>query len=245
MLKRLLLLALLLIGSLYAYDTRLDAYPSAKANYERANKGDADAAYNLAMFYDEKINDNDKAIEWYKTADAMGATHAAYNLGYVYEKELHDNQNALQWYKKAAKDGDVKAPSALGIVYDELLRDYDKAIKWYTKAYDIGDVGGATNLGYLYYVTLKDIDNGVKWYSVAAKKGDSDAIKNLGNVYHDQGDNIKGAAYIFAMVNYGYTKEEVLDFLKNDWKLDRDTLQKAYELQKTLDIPKHYTGGID
>ena len=245
MLKRLLLLALLLIGSLYAYDTRLDAYPSAKANYERANKGDADAAYNLAMFYDEKINDNDKAIEWYKTADALGASHAAYNLGYVFEKELHNNETALTWYLKAANSGDTKAPFALGLLYKNHYQNYQKAIEWYKQSYHIGNVEGATNLGYLYYVTLKDTNQGIKWYSLAAQEGDSDAIKNLGNLYHDQGDNIKGAAYIFAMVNYGYSKEEVLSFLKNDWKLDRDTLQKAYELQQTLDIPKHYTGGID
>jgi TPR repeat protein len=85
----------------------------------------------------------------------------------------------------------------------------------------------------------------IEWYEKVASLGHGNAIKNLGNLYHDQGNNIKGAAYIFAMVNYGYTKDEVLSFLKNDWKLDRDTLQKAYELQKTLDIPKHYTGGID
>jgi TPR repeat protein len=138
------MLFLLLAGSLHAYDIRLDSYPSAKAHYERANKGDADAAYNLAMFYDEKLNDNDKAIYWYKTADAMGATHAAYNLGYVYEEEKRDYDNALKWYEKAAKDGDVKAPFALGLLYDEHFQNYGKAIQWYTNAYEQGDAGGGT-----------------------------------------------------------------------------------------------------
>ena len=105
--------------------------------------------------------------------------------------------------------------------------------------------GGANALGFLYDVNLKQTKKGIHWYEKAAKGGHAEAINNLGKVYHEQGDNIRAGAYILAMANYGYSKEEVLDFLKNDWKLDHQTLQNAYEFQKTLDIPKHYTGGID
>jgi hypothetical protein len=64
-------------------------------------------------------------------------------------------------------------------------------------------------------------------------------------LYRRLGDSIRGGAYFIALIAYGEPKNDILDFLKNDWKLDRETLKKAYELQKTLDIPKHYTGGID
>ena len=47
------------------------------------------------------------------------------------------------------------------------------------------------------------------------------------------------------MAYYDNAKQEILNFLKNERKIDRKTLEKAYKLQQTLDIPKHYTGGID
>jgi hypothetical protein len=64
-------------------------------------------------------------------------------------------------------------------------------------------------------------------------------MNNLGVLYRDQGDNSHAGAYFLALIAYGEPKKDILDFLKNDWKLNRATLQK------TLDIPKHYTGGID
>ncbi|PCI25952.1 MAG: hypothetical protein COB67_10480 [SAR324 cluster bacterium] len=45
---------------------------------------------------------------------------------------------------------------------------------------------------------------------------------------------------MMGMIGYPYTKERVLSLLRNDWKIDEKILKKAYQLQKTLDIPKHY-----
>jgi TPR repeat protein len=92
---------------------------------------------------------------------------------------------------------------------------------------------------------MKKSDEAKKWYLKAAKGGYSNSVNNLGVYYHKNGDSISAGAYFIALIAYGEPKNDILDFLKNDWKLDRATLQKAYELQKTLDIPKHYTGGID
>lgn len=42
-----------------------------------------------------------------------------------------------------------------------------------------------------------------------------------------------------------YTKEEVLNYLKNDLKIDNETIKKGYELQLTMPgLPRRYTGGI-
>lgn len=91
---------------------------------------------------------------------------------------------------------------------------------------------------------LKNEEKGIHWYEKGAQGGSFDAINNLGRTYRAKGDNIKASAYILALAYYD-GKEGILDFLKNDWKIDRATLEKAYKLQQTLDIPKHYTGGID
>lgn len=245
MLKKLFLLTLLFVGTLYAFDVRLNNYPDMKAKYDRATKElNQSAAFDLGLFYKKTLHDYDQSIYWYKRAYTLGSSGAAYNLGSLYQNMSKYNE-ALDWYKKAANKGDIKAPRALGLLYEDHFKAYDNSIHWYEEAYKIGDVGGANNLGFLYEMVLKQPKQAIKWYIKAAKEGHADAIKNLGNVYHDQGSNIKGAAYIFAMANYGYSKDEVLDFLKNDWKLDHETLKKAYKLQQTLDIPKHYTGGID
>ena len=245
MLKNFLLAFLFLITTLFAADTRLESYPNAVLWEQEAINGDADAMYNLGHTYQTKVKDYDKAIFWYKKAyEKEPKNDIANNLGYLYD-DFRKYDEAIAWYTKAASNGHALSAYNLGLLYDEKLHHYDDAIKWYKKAYELGDMGGANALGYLYKNNLGDTKQGIKWYSIAVKQGESEAIKNLGNVYHDLGDNIKAAAYIFAMANYGYSREEVLDFLKNDWNLDRETLQKAYELQKTLDIPKHYTGGID
>jgi len=244
---RFLLALLLFAAALFGeYDTRLDNYPQARALYQEATiKKDPTAAFRLARFYEDTLKDDRQVIYWYEKSYEYGSFKAAHNLGAFYEDKLKNYSKAIEWYEKAYARGDLyKAPLALGLAY-KALKDYPKAIEWYEKAYAHGDIGGATNLGYLYESVLKKTTDGIKWYRKAAKNGDGDAIKNLGNTYHDQGDNVKGAAYILAMAEYGYTRQEVFDFLKNDWKIDQETLKKAYELQLKLDIPKHYTGGID
>ena len=94
-------------------------------------------------------------------------------------------------------------------------------------------------------VILKKNNEGIKWYGKAAKQGHVRSIINLGNVYHEQSDDIRAAAYFLALIAYDEPKADIFDFLQNDWKINQETLQKAYKLQQTLDIPKHYTGGID
>jgi TPR repeat protein len=92
---------------------------------------------------------------------------------------------------------------------------------------------------------MNNITEAIQWYGKAAKGGYSDSINNLGVLYHNQGDNIRTGAYFLALIAYGEPKGDILYFLKNDWNLTQDQIKQAYELQKNLDIPKHYTGGID
>ncbi|PHR56882.1 MAG: hypothetical protein COA44_07170 [Arcobacter sp.] len=245
MFKKLLLIGLLTIATLQGMDERLFKYPDAKNDYVKATQDkDQSAAFDLALFYKTTLHDNEKAIEWYKKSYEYGSSRAALNIGNIY-KHFDKTKEAIEWYKKAYDRGDIKSALALGIIYEQTLHNYKVAIKWYEKAYKIGNMTGANNLGYLYKVELNDINSGIKWYKRAAAGGHANAINNLGRTYHDLKDEVVSSSYILAMVNYGYTKKQVLDFLKNERKIDRGTLEKAYKLQLTLDIPKHYTGGID
>jgi TPR repeat protein len=240
MLKK-ILLTLLLVSSLFAMDARLNQNVHAKNLYQMATQeNNADAAFDLGIFYSETLKDYKEAIVWYEKAYKMGTSGAAYNLGYLYKNDLKNYKKAEEWYLKAIEQNDPKTPGALGLLYKNHFKDYPKAIKWYKKAYEIGDIGGAFNLGNLYKNHFKDYKNAIAWYKKGAKKGDFDSINNLGGAYHKLKDNISASAYILALLAYGEPKKEIFNFLKNDWKIDEATLKKAYQLQKTLDIPKHY-----
>ena len=141
--------------------------------------------------------------------------------------------------------GDKSAAFNLAILYEENLKDYPNAIKYYTKAYKMGDIGGANSLGYLYEHNLKDEKNAERWYKVAVGKNSKRAIGNLAKLYKKQNKKELGSAYMVSLINNGYTKSKVLTHLKTKWKLTDAQLQKAYELQLKLDIPKHYKGGIN
>jgi len=105
--------------------------------------------------------------------------------------------------------------------------------------------GGAYNLAYLYDGVYKDSKKELYWYKKAAKGGYPDAIKDLAHIAHEKNNNIEAGAYFIALINVKYSKEKVLKFLKTKWKLTDEEIQKAYELQLKLDIPKHYRGGVN
>jgi len=269
-----LFLIFLTLTALFAGDTRLDNYPEAQ-EWEKSAKTNADAAYNLGYIYHTKLKDLDTAIIWYKKAYELDkGSDAALNLGAIYS-DKKKYKESIQWYKKSTQDGKTlfslglvykklkeykkalsyfksayemnykSAPVSLALIYKK-LHQYEDAIFYYKKAYEIGEVKGAYGLGYLYDSDMKDYDNSIIWYKKAAKQGYPKAINNLAYIYHDKKDGVTATAYILATIEYGYGgKKETLKYLATKWKIDNITLQKAYILQQTLDIPKHYTGGIN
>lgn len=105
---------------------------------------------------------------------------------------------------------------------------------------------GANNLGYLYEYSLKDIDEAKLWYEKGSEGGNINANKNLGRYYFYHGNNkLMAGAYFLTLIDNKYSKKKVLTYLTDKWHLTNEEIKKAYKLQLTLDIPKHYTGSID
>ena len=244
MLKKLLLTLVLLFSSLYAYDTRLDNYPNGRALYEKASANNVNSAFDLGLLYKQKIKDYKEAAFWYKKAYKLGSVDAAFNMGIMYE-DLKKYNKAIEWYEKASIQQDKKAPYNLALIYEEKLKNYSKAIKWYQESYNKGYLGGANSLGLLYEQKLKDNKNAEFWYKEAAKKGFVKSYKNLALFNRDKGNTIEGASWYIALIDIKYPKQKVINYLKTKWKLTDEELKNAYKLQQTLDIPKHYLGGID
>ncbi len=229
----------------YVYQTKLEDSSKAIEWYKKAyGMGDeevsSDTASNLGRLYKD-LKQYKKAEIWYKKSIAKGNLKAAYNLAYMYDESLHLPKQAITLYKKAYKMGQIGAANSIGMTYELKLKNYPKAIEWYKKAFKQGDNSAGNNLGYLYQYTLKNMKNAKLWYKKAIQSNNSKSIVNLANLDYHQGNKLLATAYILSLINNGHTKQQVLKYIKNKFKItDKATIKKAYQLQKTLDIPKHY-----
>jgi len=111
----------------------------------KANQGDADAQFNLALLYYTGLGipqDRRYAIFWYTKAAEQGHIQAQYFLGKLYNfgdgiEVRQDFKLAVYWLTKAAEQGHIQAQYLLGHMYeydDEPPQDYKLAFFWYTKA---------------------------------------------------------------------------------------------------------------
>ena len=112
----------------------------------KAQQGDADAQFNLALLYHHGAGipqDTRYAIYWYLKAARQGHVDAQYRLGslyhnYRFEEEVPQDANrAVYWLTRAAEQGFVPAQYKLGNIYewgDVAPQDYKQAFFWYTKA---------------------------------------------------------------------------------------------------------------
>ena len=98
--------------------------PSAVQGYvELAEKGDADAQYNLAHIYETGFGvpvDERKAASWYKKAANQGHRDAQLKLGMLYVIGKGTRQSEIKgarWVRKAADDGS----SIAKLLYDKVL----------------------------------------------------------------------------------------------------------------------------
>ena len=135
------------------YQDAVDAY--SREDYKTAyklilplaNKGFAQAQYNLGVMYEKGkgVKENlKKAKKWFQFAAEQGVVKAQYNLGLMYGKGKgvnRDYKEAVRWYLRAAEKGYSKAQTNLGWMYEKgkgVPRDDQKAAKWYQLASDQG-----------------------------------------------------------------------------------------------------------
>jgi len=126
-----------------------------------AEEGNANAQYNLGVFYER--------------GQGIPQNYA----------------QAAYWYQKAAQQGYAAAENNLAGMHLDglgLPRDYTQALYWYRKAADHGLSTAQENLGDLYFLgkgVTQDYSKAVFWYLKAAEQGYGKAQYNLGNMYHN------------------------------------------------------------
>ena len=127
---------------------------------QRAESGDSDAQYDLAMRYWEgkegAPKDDSKAFYWAKKAAEQGNAYAQSWVGYFYENAYgtaRDFGEAAYWYRRSADQGNRFSQNNLGECYyygRGVERSYEKAVLWYKKAADQEFPSACYNLGWCY-----------------------------------------------------------------------------------------------
>lgn len=155
---------------------------------QRAEQGDADAAYHLSDCL-EKINSWDEAKEWTLKAAAGGNIDAQVSLGI--SAWLSENYaDAVKWFQPLVECGNS---TALTIMADMLLtgnsaiaKDEAKAFNYYLKAVEQGNALAMYHLGRCYYFgngTAVNYDEAFKLFSYLANNGSDEMWQELGDCY--------------------------------------------------------------
>lgn len=133
---------------------------SAKAHIAAAEGGDADAQFELYIYFLQGVGvpaDAAKAKGWLERAAAANHPRALFNIGARYasgEEGEPDKRKAAEWYERAAKHGSARAAATLGVMI--LTREIDgtreQCIAWLDQA----DEGGYASWQALDYAGVED-----------------------------------------------------------------------------------------
>lgn len=158
----------------------------------RAESGDSDAQYDLAMRYWEgkegAPKDDSKAFYWAKKSAEQGDAYAQSWVGYFYENAYgtaRDFGEAAYWYRRSADQGNRFSQNNLGECYyygRGVERSYEKAVSWYKKAADQEFPSACYNLGWCYEMGEGVASNrslAISYYRKAAASGNEDARQRL------------------------------------------------------------------
>ena len=195
---RALVIALILLFANSAH-AQFDAAPSAVDSIkERAQRGDPEAQFNLASFYDKGdvlygvTQDFAEASRWYTRAAMQGHALAALGLCRLFDQGFGVPQNyaeASRWCRKAAEAGNAAAQFATAEYYYEgkgIRRDISQAIAWYKEAALQGNYAAQYNIADIYEQGRgmgQNFAEAAHWFRKAAEQGDAQAQYNLGLLF--------------------------------------------------------------
>jgi TPR repeat protein len=120
-----------------------DVESALRAWRDLADKGHADALYNLGVAYAQGVGvepSTAEAMYWWHRAALAGSTEAQYNLGAAYAQGHNVEKSsavASMWWYMAASNGDAAAQFNLGLMAaegDGLRRDFENAMFWWQQA---------------------------------------------------------------------------------------------------------------
>ena len=172
-------------------------YAEAAKQYRlAAEKGDAQAQFNLGRLYQDGqgVPQNyAEAMKWHRLAAEQGDASAQNSLGVMYHNGQGVAQNyadAMKWYRLSAEQGNAIAQLNLAVMYDigrGVLQNYAEAAKWFRRAAEQGDADAQNYLGTMYsngQGVAQDYILSHMWYNLAAASSDKVA-SGIGQVNRD------------------------------------------------------------
>jgi len=164
----------------------------AQATQVRAERGDAQAQYELAMMYlrgEGVPKDVGTAQKWIRSAAKQGLAKADSVLGSwcLYGVGLPQNDSeAFQLYRSAAEKGDAAGEYGVGYMYRNgrgAAKNIDEANDWTRKSAEHGYAIAQSELGYMYSKgqgVPQDYSKSAYWYRKAAEQGLAKAQSAIG-----------------------------------------------------------------
>ncbi len=158
----------------------------------KANTGDKNAQFDLAVFFHNQKNKHSESIKWYTIAANNGHAKAAHRLGVEYfsdGKVSKDVVKAVAWFKKASVLDFTAAQKQLGDIYFTNkygLQNYKQAFKYYSLAAKKNNPFAIYNIGKLYlhgYGVEKNFNTALSWFIKASKLDDGFIQFRLGKQY--------------------------------------------------------------
>jgi uncharacterized protein len=160
-----------------------------------AEKDNGDAMFLMGYAYESGRGvetSREKAIEYYKKADANKQKDATYRLAQIYlsSKDQPERDKALALLEEAAKKDPATAGRVLGEAHLKGLftgkQDIEQAIKWWNTASEARDIVATTALGQIYdgaepFKDKKDPKKAVELYKKAIEFGDKGSMVALGS----------------------------------------------------------------
>jgi uncharacterized protein len=181
----------------------------ASSLYETAERGDAEAQFNLGMMYSTGLGiekDDAAAFRWIHKAAEQGHAEAEFIIGLMFDEgrgTAKDEGEAVKWYRKAADHSEPRAQHQLARAYalgHGVAENPQEAIRWYTLAAEQGVVQAQSSLGLLYDSGTgvhRDAKEALRWYLKAADRGDAEAQFFAGLIYKEDFKNAKEAVRLF------------------------------------------------
>ncbi|MDY0051821.1 MAG: tetratricopeptide repeat protein [Aliarcobacter sp.] len=208
-------------------------------------KHDPIPATQIGYAYANKLQDYEKALQWFEYSNSMKPTadNSAYACSAL--QQLKQYEKALTWCNNAISLGSTQVFIVLASIYNE-QENYQETEKWLLKAFDSKNKDAPISLGYLYANNLKDYVKAEQYYKEAIKIRDLEAFHNLSRLYHHNlHDDIKASAYAIALIGNKYSYQSVMNLLKKDWQIPNETIKKGYELQlNSPEFPIKYKGDL-
>ena len=164
--------------------------------YEAVKKNDANANYELANSYFEKLGNRgseEQAFTLYERAALQEHPDAMNNLADMYlngEGTAIDELRALEWFTKAAKLGVVESMYTLGIMYEQGLgtnANEQMALQHYKRSAEGGYDDAMYRVGMIYFNgelnEQQHLERAFYWFLKASQQFHVDAVYNVAYCY--------------------------------------------------------------